>query len=71
MTQSLALATGCSAGATESLIVVPTELIKVKCTLLHLKYTLITLNYRLDYKIRIQNSLDLWMLLRKLLELKV
>ena len=31
MTQNLAIATGCSAGATESFVVVPFELVKIKC----------------------------------------
>lgn len=30
MTQSLSVATGCSAGATESFVVVPFELVKIK-----------------------------------------
>ena len=36
MTQSLSIATGCSAGATESFVVVPFELVKIKyvCLLL-------------------------------------
>ena len=31
MTQQLAIATGCAAGATESFVVVPFELVKIKC----------------------------------------
>ena len=31
MTQNLAIATGCAAGATESFVVVPFELVKIKC----------------------------------------
>lgn len=31
MTQSLSVLTGCSAGATESFVVVPFELVKIKC----------------------------------------
>ena len=31
MTQKLAIATGCAAGATESFVVVPFELVKIKC----------------------------------------
>jgi solute carrier family 25 2-oxodicarboxylate transporter 21 len=31
MTQQLSILTGCSAGATESFVVVPFELVKIKC----------------------------------------
>lgn len=31
MTQQLSILTGCSAGATESIVVVPFELVKIKC----------------------------------------
>lgn len=34
MTQSLSILTGCSAGATESFVVVPFELVKIKCVFL-------------------------------------
>ena len=33
MDQKLAIATGCAAGATESVVVVPFELVKIKCVL--------------------------------------
>lgn len=33
MNQTLSIATGCSAGATESFVVVPFELVKIKCVL--------------------------------------
>ena len=35
MTQQLSLLTGCSAGATESFVVVPFELVKIKCDYLY------------------------------------
>lgn len=35
MTQGLSILTGCAAGATESFVVVPFELVKIRCVTLN------------------------------------
>ena len=63
MNQTLSTLTGCSAGATESFVVVPFELVKIKCVIkLCLKSMHALMSTLPDCRIRIVLMLDQWTL---------
>ena len=66
MNQTLSTLTGCSAGATESFVVVPFELVKIKWVtkLCLLESTRALISAPLDYRIRIVHTPAPWMLSR-------
>ena len=62
MTQGLSVLTGCSAGATESFVVVPFELVKIKLVYDYSERSLYeSLTQVPDFKTRIARLLALWM----------